>query len=66
MKEKLITSSIEGMNLLQIVRYYFPNMTDTDIYTFIWNETCYPFSTEVMLDQIYEHYCLSESRLSKK
>jgi len=57
MKEKLTIEMVVGkMSLNEVARYYFHDMTDNEIKDMLWNKTCYPFSTEIMLNQIYEMY----------
>lgn len=56
MKEKLTLEQAKDMTWGQLIGYYFPKWTKQEIDWFIWNQTCYPFSTQKTLDQLYEYY----------
>jgi hypothetical protein len=44
------------MSMVDVVRYYAPKATLEFCDYFIWEETCYPISTEIAIKQIYEAY----------
>lgn len=56
MKPKLtIEQAVEQkLTLIDCVRYYMPGWTAEQCNYYIWNYTCYPFSSEVMMEQLYE------------
>lgn len=56
MKERLTLEQAKEMTWVQLVEYYFPKWTSQEVDYFIWNETCFPFATQVALDQLYEYY----------
>lgn len=62
-KEKLtIEKAIElKCSAAKVVKYYFPDKSDEECEFILWEETCFPFSNEVMLEQIYEKYLNSLS-----
>lgn len=39
---------------LDCVKYYNSEMSDKDADFFLWEFTCYPHSTGIMLDQLYD------------
>lgn len=62
-KEKLtIQKAIElKFSALKIIQYYFPDKSNEECDYILWEETCFPFSNEIMMDQIYELYLKSLS-----
>lgn len=52
MKE-LTSKEVEGkMSWTDVVKYYRPKWSDEECDTYLWEETCYPFSSESTLLQI--------------
>jgi hypothetical protein len=41
---------------LDCVRYYFNGISDEEADFILWEKTCFPFSTEMMLNQLYAIY----------
>lgn len=39
----------------QCVRYYKPDWSDQECDYFVWNQTCFPFSNETFLKQLYNY-----------
>lgn len=53
MKEPLTFEMVQNkMSAQACIKYYRPDWTDTECDYYIWNETCYPFSTEKFIEQI--------------
>lgn len=46
---------------VRVIQFYFPDKSDEECDYILWEETCFPFSNEVMLEQIYEKYLNSLS-----
>lgn len=57
-KEKLtIEKAIElRFSAVKVVKFYFPDKSDEECDFILWEETCFPFSNEVMMEQIYAMY----------
>lgn len=51
-------------NWIACVKYYWPEMTDEDADSYLWNETCFPFSDEGTLKQMYNEYIRQKNRLT--
>jgi hypothetical protein len=58
LKEKLtIEKAIElKLSATKVVKFYFPDKSDEECDYILWEETCFPFSNEVMMEQIYKMY----------
>ena len=58
MKPKLTlrTAANDGFTLFGCVTYYWPYYTDEQCEFTLWEKTCYPNSSEIMLNQLYELY----------
>lgn len=41
---------------IRVIQYYFPDKSDKECYFLLWAETCFPFSNEIMMEQIYQLY----------
>jgi len=46
----------DNLTNIECVKYYFPDITDLQADNILWEETCFPFDTEVMLSQLYTKY----------
>jgi hypothetical protein len=44
------------MSMLDCVQYYFPKVTKKEADYILWEDTCYPFSTDEILNQLWELY----------
>lgn len=56
-KQLLKLEDVDGkMTWTEVLKYYWPEMTPLECHYVIWNETCYPFSSEMTLQQINERY----------
>lgn len=44
------------MSWIDAIRYYWPDHTPAQCDYILWNETCYTFSAELTLKQLYELY----------
>lgn len=41
---------------IRVIQYYFPDKSDEECDYLLWAETCFPFSNEIMMEQIYQLY----------
>ncbi len=41
---------------IDCVKYFNPDWTDKDCDFHLWNETCFPFSTTIMIDQLNKEF----------
>jgi hypothetical protein len=54
---RLTVNEVSGkFSHADVWNYYFPWLTGDECMFLQWNFTCYPFSGEHMLKQIFEHY----------
>ncbi len=57
LKTQLKIHDVHGkMNWSDVFKYYFPKMKKKEAVHLLWEETCYPFSHEIALEQIYKLY----------
>lgn len=57
LRTKLTWSKVKNkMNMIDCVQYYFPKVTKEEADYLIWEDTCFPFSTDKALDQLWEMY----------
>jgi len=56
--EKLTTIRVtEGkFSWYDCIRHYYPDATDEECEYILWEETCYPFSTEKAIEQIWKYF----------
>ena len=45
---------LEGKSWGEVIRYFKPDATDEEVDYILWEETCYPMSTEETLKQLNE------------
>ena len=53
------------MTGVKAVKYYNKNISDKLADNILWEETCYPFSNEMFLKQLYQFY-ISKKLIFKK
>lgn len=41
---------------IDCVRYFQPNWSDEECDYFLWSHTCFPFSTEIMIEQLNKYF----------
>ena len=46
----------KGFNAIDCVRYFRPEWTDEQCDYHLWELTCFPFSTEIMIKQLNEYF----------
>lgn len=49
---EMVIANIMSAN--ECVKYFRPDWTDEECDYYVWNETCYPFSTEKFIEQLNE------------
>jgi len=48
--------SVINMRPVDVVKYYFPDVTDDEADYILWEETCFPMDTDIFLRQLYDLY----------
>jgi len=57
MKPLTIQHAIENkFTGIDCVRYFKPEWSDEECDYHLWSHTCFPFSTEVMIKQLNQHF----------
>ncbi len=58
MIEKLtFEKAVENKFTMQdCIKHYFPDITDEEIEFILWEKTCFPFSDETSINQLYTFY----------
>ena len=41
---------------IDCVRYFKPEWSDEECDYHLWSHTCFPFSTEIMINQLKQHF----------
>ena len=41
---------------IDCVRYFKPECSDEECDYLLWSHTCFPFSTEIMINQLNQHF----------
>ena len=57
MKALTIDYAIEHkFTAIDCIKYFKPDWTNEECDFHLWNETCYPFSTDIMMSQLNEEF----------
>lgn len=64
----LFELTIHKRTYIELIKHYMPEASDEYAEYYLWNETCFPFSTKHLIEQLNERFCPqnSVSRESKK
>ena len=41
---------------IDCVRYFQPDWSDEECDYYLWSQTCFPFSTEIMIEQLNKYF----------
>jgi hypothetical protein len=63
MKEPLTLEKVkeEKMNGIDAIHYFKPEWTNDECELFLWECTCFPFSTEQLINQLNDKFINNES-----
>lgn len=56
---------LKQMTWGDVVKHYWPDISEDEVDRILWEETCYPFDTKLSLKQIYNKYQSSGSIATK-
>lgn len=46
----------QNFNAIDMVKFFNPNWSTEDCDFYLWEMTCYPFSTEILIEQLNQHF----------